>query len=156
MVTCLERGADLHMAQLMPLQLIVSYFRKIQICFTFLVPAHQGSPGQRAIKRVCVYLITLHCNTVHKMCNQLTWCTARLHRSQNRMTFAFWHSPSMHIAHTASSSMEIDKPREGLSDDRVRKNASFSNLSIKASNISCTTGASDFPSRCSLANSNQM
>jgi len=117
---------------------------------------HQGSPGQRAIKRVCVYLITLHCNTVHKMCNQLTWCTARLHRSQNRMTFAFWHSPSMHIAHTASSSMEIDKPREGLSDDRVRKNASFSNLSIKASNISCTTGASDFPSRCSLANSNQM
>ena len=54
MVICLERGADLHMAQLMPLPLTVSCFRKIQIGFTFLVPAHLGSPGQKAIKRVCV------------------------------------------------------------------------------------------------------
>jgi len=53
-VVCLERGADLHMAQLMPLPLTVSFFRKIQIGFTFLVPAHQGSPGQIAVKRVCV------------------------------------------------------------------------------------------------------
>ena len=29
-------------------------FSKIQIGFTFLVPAHPGSPGQRAVKRVCV------------------------------------------------------------------------------------------------------
>jgi len=42
------------MAQLMPLPLTVSCFSKIQIGFTFLVPAHLGSPGQRAIKRVCV------------------------------------------------------------------------------------------------------
>ena len=56
MVICLERGAYLHMAQLMPLPLIVSCFSEIQIGFTFLVPAHPGSPGQRAIKRVCVYL----------------------------------------------------------------------------------------------------
>jgi len=54
MVICLERGADLHTAQLMPLPLTVSCFSKIQIGFTFLVPAHPGSPGQRAIKRVCV------------------------------------------------------------------------------------------------------
>ena len=54
MVICLERGADLHMAQLMPLPLTVSCFSKIQIDFTFLVPAHPGSPGQRAVKRVCV------------------------------------------------------------------------------------------------------
>ena len=53
-VICLELGADLHMAQLMPLPLIVSCFSKIQIGFTFLVPAHLGSPGQRAIKRVFV------------------------------------------------------------------------------------------------------
>jgi len=45
MVICLERGADLHMAQLMPLPLTVSYFSKIRIGFTFLVPAHPGSPG---------------------------------------------------------------------------------------------------------------
>jgi len=42
-VICLERGADLHMAQLMPLPLTVSCFSKIQIGFTFLVPAHVGS-----------------------------------------------------------------------------------------------------------------
>jgi len=53
-VICLEQGADLHMAQLMPLPLTVSCFSKIQIGFTFLVPAHPGSPGQRAVERVCV------------------------------------------------------------------------------------------------------
>jgi len=53
---CLERSADLHsMAQLMPLPLAVSCLSKIQIGFTFLVPAHPSSPGQRAVKRgVCV------------------------------------------------------------------------------------------------------
>ena len=42
------------MALLMPLSLTVSCFSKIQIGFTFLVLAHPGSPGQRAVKRVCV------------------------------------------------------------------------------------------------------
>ena len=37
MVICLERGADLHIAQLMPLPLTVSCSSKIQIGFTFLV-----------------------------------------------------------------------------------------------------------------------
>ena len=54
MVVCLERGADLHMAQLMPVPLTVSRFSKIQIGFTFLVAADLDSPGQRAVKRVCV------------------------------------------------------------------------------------------------------
>jgi len=54
MVICMERGADLHMAELMPLPLTVSCFNKIQIGFTFLVPADLGSPGKRAVKRVCV------------------------------------------------------------------------------------------------------
>jgi len=49
-VICLEQGADMHMAQLMPLPLTVSCFSKIQIGFTFLVPAHPGSPGKRAVK----------------------------------------------------------------------------------------------------------
>jgi len=52
MVICLEQGADLHMARLMPLPLTVSCFSKIQIGFTFLVLAHLGSP--RAFKWVCV------------------------------------------------------------------------------------------------------
>jgi len=54
MVICLERDADLHVAQLMPLPLTVSCFGKIQIGFTFLVQTHPGSPGKRAVKRVCV------------------------------------------------------------------------------------------------------
>ena len=54
MVICLERGADLHMLQLMPLPLTVSRFSKIQIGFAFLVPAHLGIPGKMAVKRVCV------------------------------------------------------------------------------------------------------
>jgi len=53
-VICLQRGADLHMAQLMPLPLTVSCFSKIQTGFTFLVPAHLGSPGKGAVKRVCM------------------------------------------------------------------------------------------------------
>ena len=54
MVMCLERGADLHMAQLMPPPLAVFCFSKIQIGFTFPVPAYPGSPGKRAVKCECV------------------------------------------------------------------------------------------------------
>ena len=54
-VICLERGADLHMAQLMPLPLTVSCFIKIQIGFTFLVLAYSGSPGKGPLNGfVCV------------------------------------------------------------------------------------------------------
>jgi len=49
-VLCLERGADLHMAQMMPLPLTVSCSSKIQIGFTFLVPAYPGFPGKEAVK----------------------------------------------------------------------------------------------------------
>jgi len=64
MVTCLEQGADLHMAQLMPLPVTVSRFSKINISFTFLVPAHPGSPRQRAVNGcVCV----LHCKHTYKI-----------------------------------------------------------------------------------------
>ena len=61
MLICLERGADSdrwlnRMAQLMPLPLTVSCYSKIQIGFTFLVLAHQGSLRQRAVKWVCVYV----------------------------------------------------------------------------------------------------
>ena len=53
------------MAQLMPLPLTVSCSSKIQIGFTFLVPAHPGSPGQRAIKRVCVCVCVCACFSVN-------------------------------------------------------------------------------------------
>jgi len=55
MVICLEQCVDLHMAQLMSLPLTVSCFSKIQIGFTFLVPAHLGSPDKGRLNRcVCV------------------------------------------------------------------------------------------------------
>jgi len=63
-VICLERGADLHMAQLMPLPLTI---RKIQIEFTFLVLADPGCPGQRAVKWVCVLLTRLQGTRVWHM-----------------------------------------------------------------------------------------
>ena len=47
-VVCMERGADLYMVQLMPLT--VSCSSKIQIGFTFLVPAYPGCPGKEVVK----------------------------------------------------------------------------------------------------------
>jgi len=57
MVICLGRGADLHMAQLMPLPLTVSCSSKIQIGFTFLVPAYPGCPGKEAVKWLLLLLL---------------------------------------------------------------------------------------------------
>ena len=65
MVICLERVADLHMSQLMPLPLTVSCFSKIQIGFTFLVPADLGSPSKRAVKRVCVCVCVFVCTSTY-------------------------------------------------------------------------------------------
>ena len=56
-VVCLERGADLHMAQLMPLPLTVCCFSKIEIGITFLVPAYPSSPGQTLKVCVCVFYL---------------------------------------------------------------------------------------------------
>ena len=67
MVICLERGADLHMAQLMPLPLTVYCFSKNQTGFTFLVLAHPGSPGQRTVKWVCVCVSGERANAQHTL-----------------------------------------------------------------------------------------
>ena len=70
MVICLERDADLHMAQLMPLPLTVSCFSKIQIGFTSLVPAHPGSPEKRTVKCVCVCV-----RACVRVCTDFEWCS---------------------------------------------------------------------------------
>jgi len=63
MVICLERGADLHMSQLMPLPLTVSCFSKIQIGFTFLVPLTQVVVDKRMLNGcVCVRARVHVCN----------------------------------------------------------------------------------------------
>ena len=61
---CMLVGKVLHMAQLMPLPLTVSSFSKIQIGFTFLVPAHLGSPGKGPLNV---------CNVVVCYLLKLTW-----------------------------------------------------------------------------------
>jgi len=62
MVICLERGAELHMAQLMSLPLTVSCFSKIQIGFTYL-----GSPGEGPLNGcVCFAAEWLHSMTIYK------------------------------------------------------------------------------------------
>jgi len=63
-VICLERGADLHVAQLMSLPLTVSCFSKTQTGFTFLVPAHSGSPGKGSLNG-CVCVFSVACSLVH-------------------------------------------------------------------------------------------
>ena len=71
-VICLEWDADMHMAQLMPLPLTISCFSKIQIRFTFLVPAHPGSPGC-----VCVCYYDMGCQPyvimLRNICLYRTW-----------------------------------------------------------------------------------
>ena len=60
MVICLERGADLHMAQLMSLPLTVSCFSKIQIGFTFWYRLTWVVPEKGPLNaRVCVYMFQL-------------------------------------------------------------------------------------------------
>ena len=91
MVICLERGVDLHMAQLMPLPLTVCCFSKIQIGFTFLVPAHPGSPGQRAVKRVCVLsFVTRHSSN----CRRFDTLAARMRRGLCNATASVCRSVS--------------------------------------------------------------
>ena len=72
MVICLERGADLHMAQLMSLPPMSLASVKSRLVFTFLVPAHPGSPGQ-AVKRVCVCVCEREHRKSNRFCqNQVT------------------------------------------------------------------------------------
>jgi len=86
-VVCLEQDADLHMAQLMPLPLSGSCFTKIQIGFTFLVPAHLGSNGKRAVKRACVCVSNIQSEHWKHLfwifssifCFSTTFCHERLH-----------------------------------------------------------------------------
>jgi len=79
-VICLERAADLHTAQLMPLPLTVSCFSKIQIGFTSLVPAHHpGSPEQRAVKRVCVCVCVCVSVCVSATIHSYTYARANMH-----------------------------------------------------------------------------
>ena len=76
MVICLERGADLHMAQLMPLPLTVSCSGKIQIGFTVLVPAYPGCPGKEAVKwlLLLLFVFSILCHFTFVLSFMLKMC----------------------------------------------------------------------------------
>ena len=94
---CLERGADLHMAQLMPLPLAVSCFSKSHISFTFLVPAHPGSPGKRAVKRVYVCLV----HNMHIFHNPQTSQTMKYFNSKS------WIISVLSISHRGMAALNL-------------------------------------------------
>jgi len=87
-IVCLERGADLHTAQLMPLPLTVSCFSKIQVVFTFLVPAYPRSPGKQPLNwhmclsvcisvRFCIEFV-FACTVLFVSVSQVIGCEDRL------------------------------------------------------------------------------
>ena len=81
MVICLEQGADLHMTQLMPLPLTVSCFSKIQIGFTFLVPAHLGSPRKEPLNgcvSVCVCAFVVE-HLMISVCRPIWWLSGNVY-----------------------------------------------------------------------------
>ena len=93
-VVCLEQDADLHMAQLMPLPLTVSCFSKIQIGFTFLVPAHLGSPGKRVVKRVCVCVLWICDIMLHHCCFMQRFQTAFHINANVCLRMNYWTTPA--------------------------------------------------------------
>ena len=86
----LQWGADLHMAQLMPLPLTISCFSKIQIGFTFLVPAHL-CVCVRACVRACVRVQQLTCSG--KQAGKYAVC--RVTRFQREVPL-LWEMPEFH------------------------------------------------------------
>ena len=116
MVICLERGADLHTAQVMPLPLTVSCFSKIQISFTFLVLADLGSPGQRAVKRMYVCkLLWLLIHLFNGLFARTTW-VSQYQKDKNQSGFKWekrwwglemqWHQ--LDHMQTVRTSLQID------------------------------------------------
>ena len=81
------------MAKLMPLPLTVSCSSKIQIGFTFLVPVHPGSPGKRAVKRVCVCVCVCRC----------TDCRMAFRRVESLRAHAYCHSAATRVSGASSA-----------------------------------------------------
>ena len=119
MVICLELGADLHIAQLMPLTLTVCCFSKIQIGFTFLVLAHLGSPGQRAVKRVCVFTVTGR--EVVAVCDMLAalifYFTYGIHHSKLNDGAASCYVRHRQLADEATVALLQQQPDDSDDDD---------------------------------------
>jgi len=83
---CLERGADLHMAQLMPLPLTVSCFSKIQIGFTFVVPLTWVVPEKGPLNGcmcVCMCVCVRVCVRVYRLRKRKANMASNIHSHQH-------------------------------------------------------------------------
>ena len=121
MVICLERGADLHMAQLMPLPLTFSCSSKIQIGFSFLVPAYPGCPGKEAVKWLLLLYDSIMCVSscikevefflflflpIWQLVTKLH-CLCMLHNVQKNLHTELW---ALEIALLSLTQMNLGKP----------------------------------------------
>jgi len=120
-VICLEQDADLHMAQLKPLPLTVSCFSKIQIGFSFLVLTHPGSPGQRAIKRVCVerVCVYVYCQLSEETGDECHVSAAESVRSGERVSSLEMELETLreHCRATEDENLRLKSEIEGLRSD---------------------------------------
>ena len=73
MVICLERGADLHMAQLMPLPLTVSCSSKIQIGFYRAMLFIRGTSRRPVSVRVCPSQVGVLLKRLNESGSFLAW-----------------------------------------------------------------------------------
>jgi len=130
------------MAQRMPLPLTVSCFSKIQTEFTFLVPAHPGSPGQRAVKRVCVCVCVCgHARHSH----EVDWLQFANWSSVQFSSSAAVNAP-LHTDHEARGDLQQNAERENTQNNRQRRDpgdlsrrrlATMARISTARSRISC-------------------
>jgi len=105
------------MAQRMPLPLTVSCFSKIQTGFTFLVLAHPGSPGQRAVKRVCVCVCVCgHARHSH----EVDWLQFANWSSVQFSSSAAVNAP-LHTDHEARGDLQQNAERENTQNNRQRR-----------------------------------
>ena len=113
------------MAQRIPLPLTVSCFSKIQIGFTFLVPAHPGCPGQRAVKRVCVYVLftgpatyvtNLAFCSINSVLQMITTTTATIFISLKTHT-------GIHTMHICTSIQKKQQQRQAATEALIPINA---------------------------------
>jgi len=101
----------------MPLPLTVSSSSKIQIDFTFLVPAHLGSPGQRAVKWVCVCVsltndrfvsICQHHSKISQLRTDITAFMNTKKRVVSKLPLASWRRFSRLTRSRCSTGTECD------------------------------------------------
>jgi len=162
-VICLERGADLHMAQLMPLT--VSCFSKIQIGFTFWYRLTWVVPDKGPLNGMCVLCVTVTANfrtfrikilninyynllTVHCVWNN--GATINCHYSPMACQFCL----KFYNANYATNQELAFYLREILHDNGnffLALEISFQQISLDLFDLSCSTSISDVTDKFSLA-----